>query len=240
MSALYFGPEQRADRDAYVAGMRRAGHTLQEIGDVLGVSRERARQLAKRAGVEGLTTLAAPRIDPVAMLRFARSPECASFADCARRFEVDDHAVGRVFRSLGVDAALKRLYRWRRLSRLRALYAGQIRAFIATHGRPPMVREMNARGSKNGLPFASELQHAFGSLVAAWSALGIAPRPRGTLSHLRPRQPGTHCKRGHALTPDNLWSGLRSNGKRWRACKACHRASNRAWNARRKLKAGAA
>ena len=40
----------RSERDRIVYEMREAGHTLQTIGDAIGVTRERVRQLLKRRG----------------------------------------------------------------------------------------------------------------------------------------------------------------------------------------------
>jgi transposase-like protein len=43
-------PPWSAERDRIVYEMREAGHTLQTIGDAIGVTRERVRQLLKRRG----------------------------------------------------------------------------------------------------------------------------------------------------------------------------------------------
>jgi hypothetical protein len=233
-TALHFA--QGADRDAYVVSMRRAGHTLQAIADTLGVSRERVRQLAKRNGSVRVS-LAAHNLDPIALLRFARSRECRSCMDCARHFGVDATAVHRAFRALCVLPALTRLYRWRRMAAQRALYIAQLHAFVAEHGRAPTTREMNARGSTRGLPFASELQRTFGTFVAGFAAAGLGSRGLGSRAHLGPRIRKTHCRRGHELTPPNLYTGTKPDGTQWRQCKACHRAQKRAADVRKRERA---
>jgi hypothetical protein len=212
-----------AERDQYVAELRRSGHTLEQIAGTLGVSRERVRQLAKRAGAPR-PAVAASGIDPVALLRFARSRECRSMRHCARHFGLPHRTVNIAFRELGVARALKRLYRWRRRSNLRARIIVALRAFAAKHGRAPTSEEMCDR--KNGLPYPAEVARVFGGCATGFWAAGLEPRATGPLGHLH-REPATHCRRGHPFTPENTYTGVRPSGKRYRLCKECQRFRDR-------------
>jgi hypothetical protein len=71
----------------------------------------------------------------------------------------------------------------------------------------------------------------------AWTLTHEAPLPPGQVvfharsallcvnpAHMTTERPvKTHCKRGHPLTPDNVYLGQSpTTGKRWRTCAACH------------------
>lgn len=44
-------PKRNLEREAVICGLYREGKTLQEVGDVFGLTRERVRQILRRAGV---------------------------------------------------------------------------------------------------------------------------------------------------------------------------------------------
>lgn len=180
------------ERDEYVVAQRRAGYTLQEIADDLGVSRERVRQLCERAGIGDLHAAGGPeRLDPIAVLRYARSPECRSLKAAAAHLGVPMSSVYAMVHQLGAMGALKRLYRWRASSANRARIVERMQAWIDANGRLPTGREINDP-TRTGLPCGPTIASAFGSVSAMWKAMGVTPRPsgyRGHLSHDTPARP---------------------------------------------------
>ena len=44
-------PQRNLEREAVICGLYREGRTLQEVGDVFGLTRERVRQIVRRAGI---------------------------------------------------------------------------------------------------------------------------------------------------------------------------------------------
>ena len=44
-------PQRNLEREAVICALYREGRTLQEVGDVFGLTRERVRQILRRAGV---------------------------------------------------------------------------------------------------------------------------------------------------------------------------------------------
>lgn len=217
------------ERDAFVVSLRQAGHTLQEIGDMLGVSRERARQLLERQGVTKASVAA--KVDPLAVLRFARSRECRSFSDIKRHFGTDGVQERKALRALGVGRALRRLFRLRHRAAMQQQIVSQLRTFVEREGRNPTTLELTNH-RRPDLPSWMTATRLFGSLEAAYEAAGLryVRRPVGYPSHMKPRK-GTlasgFCRNGHAWTPDNTATYTRPDGTEVHVCRACQRSARR-------------
>lgn len=207
------------ERDAHMVALRHAGHTLDEIGAAHGITRERARQILERNGVTSKKERRSTSLDPIAVLRFARSREADSIRSVARRFRTNAEIVSKLLDALGVREAVKRLYRMRSPSG-RDVSLARLRAFIGREGRLPYARELGTvtgTPRRPDLPSAPSIIQQFGSLPAAWAALGYESRAKGSPGHRTPRQIATHCRRGHEFTPENTYTykpGIRF-------CRAC-------------------
>jgi hypothetical protein len=73
-------------------------------------------------------------------------------------------------------------------------------------------------------PSAKRVEVVFGSWNAAVEAAGFPTKHGGRPVGAKARSPQKRCKRGHPLTPSNVW--VRPNGTR--ECKRCHREYRRA------------
>lgn len=212
-------PEPKPDRDAHVVALRKSGHTLEEIGAAHGITRERARQICERNGVSVKGVRRSTNLDPIAILRFARSKDAVSFRHVARQFGTNVGEVVELLAALDVRDALKRLYRMRSRSG-GSMQLARVRAFVEREGRLPYGRELGtqARVPKHpDLPAAMVLIHHFGSLPNVWALLGYESRAKGSPGHRGPRTVATHCRRGHEFTPENTYTykpGIRF-------CRAC-------------------
>lgn len=210
------------DRDAYIIAMRSAGHTLDAIADTLGISRERVRQLAERAGapVPGQGQNNASIIDPLTIMRYIRDPGTRTMKQVARHIGCSDQAVTRVLAELGLGETVRRLFRWRRGAPRRRRIVGQLQAFAAKHGRAPTLVECNSM-AEPGLPWGGEIVAVFGSTTAGYRAAGFEPRPVGGPGHVHGRRLPTHCKRGHPLSPENVYLYETRGGTLARICRVC-------------------
>lgn len=207
--------QRNTERDEYVAACIRAGHTLQSVADTLGITRERVRQLAHRAGVSERVGHSVVH-DPVKILAAARRLD--SIAQVAKETGFSTGAISEVLRELGVRPALERLWRWRCGSRRRARVAARLRAFANELGRTPTAKDI--------MGFSPSLYvegcRTFGSIMAFRAAAGLPYVDMRTVK-------SAHCIRGHANTPENRYpSG---------ACRLCSQARDRSRNARQHVAA---
>lgn len=168
----------REERKRVVQALRAGGSTLQEIGDYLGVTRERVRQILDEPGVGSgrrHTT------DPARIVRTLRDPATASIADLARRSGTAMPSLLRCLRETGLLPAASRLLRWRQSRALRARHEARqarlrpiLEAFIARHGRFPTATECN--NHVEGLPAAPSVQLAWGMYNSAAKSFGFNAR----------------------------------------------------------------
>lgn len=220
-SGYYAGPRRNRvrgsrdpDRDAQVIVMRESGAKLGEIGAAFGFTRERARQILLRNGHRKGRALA---VDPINILRAARSPDARRMEDVPRLANAAPDDVYRALRALGVRPALLRLYR---LRRRRALLVA-IQSWAFAHGRTPKAVDfgMGIGGQRaHDLPCGQTVRIVFGSLTAATDLAGLPRNLRGYQAHRAPRGKATHCRRGHEWTAENTYTW---SSKRY--CRACEK-----------------
>lgn len=163
------------ERDAYAVSLREAGYTLQEIGDILGVSRERVRQLVKRNGIEpGARERVnnSRRLDPLDVARFARSPKATSLSEVAHEFGTTITKVSELLHALGMYDAVRRLYRLRAREATRQRIVRDLQAFAKRHGRLPSSRELTNDLTPD-LPAFQTITRAYGSLRNAFAVAGL-------------------------------------------------------------------
>jgi hypothetical protein len=181
--------ENFQDRAAFIIAQRTSGVALESIGKSLGITRERVRQVAVRNGLKKTPLLVARTlngavVDPIAILKFARSRECRSMSHCAQHLGLPLGAVHRVCRALRVNKALNRLYRLRRFVERRNTIVAAIQTFVETHGRYPTVSEMNS--GRDDLPWPAWCSFVFRKpWTEVRETLGIPQRPLGGPGHLK-------------------------------------------------------
>ena len=221
--------------DDDVRALYAAGSTLQDIGDLLGVSRERVRQRIARSGPP---IDRAHALDPLDLLAKCRAPDTTCYAH-VRVFHHNYAELKRALDALGVRDAVERLWRIRKMrptwARRRQLVA-TIRRLATELGRRPTVHEIAvAEGKVNptrsncgayivGLWLGPDRKRrTAGTLGDIWRAAGYGEQiPRGYKSW-RPEAKakvdkvarGT-CRNGHPWIPANRYpSGT---------CRLCDRA----------------
>lgn len=185
-------------RDAELVALWHSGATMTEIGDAIGMTRERVRQILKRNGIEGRQRTGWAR-EPL-----ANNPRLANAMHVKRERMHDRQATTRRLRY--------RLTVW------------VLRDLAADLGRKPSTRELGQAmfwpTRPNPLPWvlgyvgAHERYAETTAALYADAGLGT-PRGLGAPGHIGPRRPRTpkaHCKRGH---PRAEWGGRR--------CGICHR-----------------
>ena len=211
---------RNAQRDLELAVLYRGGCTLQEIGDAIGISRERVRQLIRRSGLTAEPTigwkhesLTAPsyrllRESGISSERVAR--------DRHQRLRWRERVAVWVLRDLATELGrTPTLDEWAKL----------------IHGRCPrgqggsrLWNWLTTSSVKNREPWASISDRLYAS-----AGLGGA-RALGSPGHLRhPRRSDT-CRRGHPRTPENT---ARHPNPKYRdgvqiTCVPCRRMANHA------------
>lgn len=173
MSGVYDRTAVKAEaqaRDAAVAALVVEGRTLEEVGAMLGVSRERVRQRCERVGVNA--RFGRSSLDPIAVARELRKPTARSTGDIARAIGTTASAVTRTLRALDMYDAALRLFRWRRDRILLAKFA----AFAAAIGHTPSKGELD---HAPGIPCQNAFQKRFGGLQNAARRAGLKPNVIG-------------------------------------------------------------
>lgn len=199
-------------RDAMVV-LHRDGATLEEIGAVYGVTRERARQVIAGAARRGTG------LDPIKTINVCRKAQSLSAAveelGCGKHSEIRAFLV-----QTGYWPAMKRLWEWRRHRAYQIFTDEQLIAKLVELaerlGHTPGMKECNADPD---MPSHTTYVRRWGNWAPACAAAGLRPMEAGPRGH-KNRDTNTglksHCKRGHPLVEGNLyyWEGRR-------ICKAC-------------------
>lgn len=212
------------DRDTFIRAQIEAGHTLQAVGDMLGITRERVRQIANRLGVTDRG-----QHQPHDVVRFmAVARRARSLKATASELGVGAGVVQRALVAIGAFPALTRLWRMRQKRSRAAELVAAMQALATRLGRTPAIADLNAPDA--GTACHMVYVQAFGSLRAAQAASGLVPNAQG-----RPAR--ACCRNGHAMSGANLLA-YRNGTRTQRKCRACQNARKRAvYHARR---AGAA
>lgn len=160
-----------AERDELVRALRDGGHTQAEIAEQMGVSRQRIHQLV------GSYTVQVSSLDPIRVMRALRDPQttCAVHVREAAGISLPQFAT--FLAETGLRPAVLRLFRWRKMGRLRQRFATKALALAAQLGRTPTVKEVIAHCGGVG-------QYEFGSLRAMWLYVGLTPNPKGGSGHV--------------------------------------------------------
>jgi hypothetical protein len=181
-------------RDDDVRFRYESGATMQEIADVYDVSRERIRQLLIRA--TGRSKFGGrQKIDPAVAMRALR--EASSWIDASRRSGISRPALQQLARELGVNAAIRRLYRLRR----RAAMLQAIRDVAQEIGRPFRGGDFSGPGVLPGLPASIALRRAFGGIRKAVKAAGLPADWGNAGDHNKIKRQGRLASLGVAYTP---------------------------------------
>lgn len=175
------------DRWVYAKSLRDAGHSLQTVADVLGVSRERVRQ---KLGKGHMASMA----DPIRLMRAVRDPSITSYIGAGKAVGIDNGQATDCIAALGLRPAVDRLFRWRREAVHRIKFSRIIQAEAKRLGRTPTWTEIG-KAAHVKYP-AQYLQRYFGPLAKLWEYVGLTPRPLGGAGHTRAPDPTT-CRRGH-------------------------------------------
>lgn len=200
------------DRREYAAALRMSGHTLQEIGEWLGVTRERARQLCLGRTPRMLNQ--SRQVDPVKVMQVAR--RATSLHAVAKETGWGVGRIKQALSELGVLPALVRLWAWRR-GTVQSRRIAELQHAARMLGRTPRTKDMLAHLA--GLCSPSAYTYAFGSIRKAQTAAGL---PFNRVGGGRKGQRQTHCKRGHEMTAENTYQ----HGNH-RFCLACKKAGQK-------------
>lgn len=169
--------QSQIDRQAYAQSMRDAGYTLEEIGGVLGVTRERVRQITTKA-LRGSNT------DSLAILAAIRDPSIITMGQLSVRVGHHHETVSTCIAALGLSVAVHRLLRWRRTFPTRQRYAAAIRHEYERLGRTPTCLEIAAKLNIAPTSGCASLHQVFGSQIRAMQYVGIEPRRAGSPGHI--------------------------------------------------------
>jgi hypothetical protein len=167
-----------------------SGHTLSDIANAVGLSRERVRQIMRAEGYDyrrGARGAAKPT-DPLAVVRALRMPRCRNLRVLAITAKCSQQSAQEALVALGLWPAAERLWRNRERRRAqkatrerRAEILRELSAFARRAGRPPGIDDAIA----GALPFShtTVIRH-FGSWTAALRAAGLRTRgPGGRWQH---------------------------------------------------------
>lgn len=208
----YFRSRAEAMRTLY-----RDGATLEEIGAVYGVTRERARQVIAGSVKRGTG------LDPIKTINVCRKAQSLSAA--VKELGGGTHATIRAFLvQTGYWSAMKRLWQWRRHQAYKHFTDEQLLAKLVglaeRLGHTPGMLECNADPD---MPSHTTYVRRWGNWAPACVAAGLRPMAAGPRGHKnRDQNNGLkyQCKRGHPLIEGNLY--YYHEGRRIRRiCKAC-------------------
>jgi hypothetical protein len=159
-------------RDETVAMLTLNGQTMDETGAQFGISRERVRQLLVRQGVTERRGHRAD-IDPLAIMRELRKPETTSYTAIAATLGLYSSQVTHTLHALGVGAAAKRLFRWRRDRAILARFV----ALAHRLGHTPTAMDLMAHAGD--VATQMYFQKRFGGLMNAARRAGLTPNQTG-------------------------------------------------------------
>jgi hypothetical protein len=154
-----------AGRNAWIVSEYQVNlRTMQDIGDDVGISRERVRQILEENGIKGRS--AGER--PVERVAYA----CAV---CGEVCEVYP-SVAKTAKCCSIECRGCLTRKWSRCELIDHM------VFLARElGRTPGAKDIDG----NGPPYTGTYQHHFGSLRKAQVAAGLTPRKRGRPSKNR-------------------------------------------------------
>lgn len=203
----------------------RDGATLEEIGAVYGVTRERARQVIAQVVRRGTG------IDPIKTINVCRKAQSLTYA--AHELGGNSNKSKEIKAFLietGYWPAMARLWAWRRKQAYQTFSDEQLldklRALAGKLGHTPGIKEVNADPD---MPSHTTYVHRWGNWAPACAAAGLTPMKAGARGH-KNRDPNTGrkaiCKRGHSLLDEtNLYV--------WRGHRVCRQCSELKHQARR-------
>lgn len=176
-------PLQRADaaqRDGEIALLYTGGATLEEIGNAIGVSRERVRQRLVRAGITERHHRHPNHADPLLICREAEV--ATSGRDLARRTGRTYDTCRKVLNALGKWEAFSERCWVARTTETRRRLLSRLRQVGQELGRTPSQHDLQARGIAHTGYYIQ-----FGSLARAQALAGFRPRAVGHRGHTNPR-----------------------------------------------------
>lgn len=171
------GTPRAALSDLEMATMLHGGATLEEIGELAGITRERVRQRLKRIGVKP-----ARRLDVMRLVDVLRERPVESMAQVGEAIRTETDKVERALYELGLIDAAVRLFRLRRRARIaanRESMLTSLRDYGKALGRTLRTQDIVSSERPKNVPSMTALQRAFGSLSKAFVAAGFTPSTRG-------------------------------------------------------------
>ena len=207
----------RRSRADAMAALYAEGRTLEEIGALFGVSRERVRQVLTKHGhaARGAPRAARRQRLEDALIGEIRRTRVERIADAHRALGWPEQRARAVVARSPHRHALPRLFRLRR----RARYLQQLRTLAAQLGRTPRAFDLNGMG---GRPWFGVYIRAFGTMRHAQRLAGLEANKVGAVRGLR----RSHCKRGHAMTPENVYVSPKRGARYCRTCMQARQARN--------------
>jgi len=168
------GPAPKPEKWALAQSLRDSGHTLEAVGKVLGVTRERVRQKTKKpVGIN------AREVDPMRLIAALRQRDVWNIPDLAKAANMSDDRVRRCLAELGMSDAAHRLMHWRRTFPERNRVSTVIRDVAARLGRTPTISEISRALGVGPTAAAPKLVATFGSIRAAMLYCDLEPRSVG-------------------------------------------------------------
>lgn len=166
------GNVRNLNREAELIMLYRSGATLQEIGDAIGVSRERVRQIMARAGEETRRN-SISYVDPLKVLQAVEGSK--SLKEIAKKAGCGLHGAGKVLRSMGVPIPKisRRKYSDKQLT-------DHMKKVARMLGRTPNMHDLNTCGITH-----TTYVNRYGSVRRAQEAAGLRPNAVGGAGHRR-------------------------------------------------------
>jgi predicted transcriptional regulator len=198
-TAPLLGPrEEVPERARRILELREEGRTLAEIGDVLGITRERVRQLEKRWDRRAPEERAAHRSERAAdAVRIKRAQVLDAFrrgervTEIARDLGLRTAAVTAFLRgeATPADRSLRRAARFGALAYSRTYsdldLLDSIRQVSEQLGRTPSTNDYSKLAAQSTLPSVPTIMNRFGSWSQAVSAAGLRPNASLRTSYTR-------------------------------------------------------